>query len=206
MKSVLPYLLVGVLMLLPVNQATAQEAERLAPQLELVSGVGLSYGQVVSLTPQVVFLGEYKNGWAYGPGIGLRSGLVTVSYMIVDSPALNNERDTQFETNLMLFYRVRYSSGRFFGAIDLGAAWGLLSCYDGDWTFGYQNINNRCRTQGLFVEPQAGVHLGRFSLSLGAMVYPSDYKLQELNGDIVSSKRKENDWAFALNLHFIYAL
>lgn len=193
------------LLLLTAYWASAEEAKRISPQLELVSGVGLSYGQLVSLTPQAVFLGEYESGWAFGPGFGLRSGLVTVSYMKVVNPNYPDERKIQFETDLALFYRLRYSSGRFFGAIDLGAALGLLSHYHYQWSVGYRSPDYRCRTQGPFVEPQAGIHLGRFSLALGAMIYPSDYSLSEWQGDIISTERIDDDCAFALNLHFTYS-
>lgn len=202
-KIILDYLLAGVaIMLLFPHLTSAQEVKQLAPELELVSGIGLSYGQVASLTPQVVFLGDYKNGWAFGPGIGLRAGIVTIDNTITDK-----SRDTQEEFDLTLFYRLRYTRGQFFGAVDIGAAIGLCSNDEGQWSFGSSgNASSRCRTSGIIIEPQAGLRQNRFSLSIGALVYQSDYSLTTVYGDIMKSQQIENDWAVALNIHLAYLL
>lgn len=161
--------------------------------MELVAGVGLNYGQVATVTPQIIFLGEFENGWSVGPGFGLRAGIITVKYQITDKI-----RETQPELDLPLFYRIRYAFGNLFTAVDLGGAFGLYS--------NYEKSTPKCRISGPFIEPQAGIHFGRFSGSLGLLFYQSDYILLERKGDMISQESFDNDQAFALTLHLAYSL
>ena len=185
-------IIVSILLIFSMD-VFAEDNSKFAPQVELVAGVGLNYGQIATVTPQIIFLGDFGNGWSFGPGFGLRAGIVTVTYEITD-----RIRETQPELDLPLFYRIRYSFGNIFTAIDLGGAFGLYS--------NYEKSTPKCRISGPFIEPQAGVHLGRFSGSLGLLFYQSDYVLRERKGDMMSQETLDNDQAFALTLHLAYSL
>ena len=187
------YLLFAIILLSYSWTVFAEDNSKFAPQVELVVGVGLNYGQVATVTPQIIFLGEFENGWSVGPGFGLRAGIVTVKYQITD-----RIRETQPELDLPLFYRIRYAFGKGFTAVDLGGAFGLYS--------NYEKSTPKCRISGPFIEPQAGIRLGRFSGSLGFLFYQSDYTIIERKGDMMDQTSFDNDPAFALTVHLAYSL
>lgn len=187
------FLLFAAILLLCSWTVFAEDNSKFAPQVELVAGVGLNYGQVATVTPQIIFLGDFGNGLSFGPGFGLRAGIVTVKYQITDKI-----RETQPELDLPLFYRIRYAFGNLFTAVDLGGAFGLYS--------NYEKSTPKCRISGPFIEPQAGIRLGRFSGSLGFLFYQSDYTIIERKGDMMDQTSFDNHQAFALTVHLAYSL
>ena len=173
----------------------AQEG-KLIPQLELTAGVGFRFGQIASFTPQISFLTDVGKGFSCGPGIGIRSGMVTVDYQTPD-----NIRNTQEEVNLTLYYRFRYAPGVFCAVLDAGGAFGLYSHNN-------RSTPTKCKYSGLFVEPQAGACFGKWSFALGLLLNQSDYKLYErIEGDmIIDTATVVDKLTPALTLHVGYAL
>ena len=156
------------LLLVCLTTLSVQAQSRYSSSVEIVTGVGVVWGPLATLTSQYVAQFDLGNGFMAGAGAGTRFSLPCSQHITSNG---NSRRNFCLEADVPVFLRFGYGIGRFFANADAGNAIGLLSIYGAGRT---RNGNVVHCYDGLFFEPQIGWKLGRKgALSLGVLLQRS---------------------------------